>query len=36
MAALVSVVLGLALVGLSLPRGERSCEYYAGWDCFVL
>ena len=23
---------GLALIGLSLPRGERSAEHYGGWD----
>jgi hypothetical protein len=26
------VVVGLALVGLSLPRGTRSTEHYGGWD----
>ena len=34
-ATLTSIVIGLALLGLSLPRGERS-EHYAGWDRFVL
>lgn len=32
----VSIVLGLALVGLSIPRGRRSKEHYAGWDRFVI
>lgn len=35
-AAAVSVVLGIALVALSLPRGPRSKEHYAGWDKFVV
>ena len=35
-AMIVSVVLGLTLALLSLPRGTRSKEHYAGWDRFVL
>ncbi len=35
-AAAVSIVVGLALIGLSLPRGHRSNEHYAGWDRFVI
>ena len=35
-ATAVSVTLGLALIGLSLPRGPRSEEHYAGWDRFVI
>jgi uncharacterized membrane protein len=31
----VSVLLGALLVALSLPRGKRSQEHYAGWDRFV-
>ena len=27
-----AVVIGLALIGLSLPRGTRSDEHYGGWD----
>jgi uncharacterized membrane protein len=27
---------GLALIGLTLPRGRRSEEHYAGWDRFVI
>jgi uncharacterized membrane protein (UPF0136 family) len=27
-----AVVIGLALIGLSLPRGVRSKEHYGGWD----
>ncbi len=34
-AAWASVALGLALVALSLPRGRRSEEHYAGWDRYV-
>jgi nucleoside-diphosphate-sugar epimerase/uncharacterized membrane protein len=34
--AIVSVVVGIALVGLSLPRGERSAEHYASWDKYVI
>jgi nucleoside-diphosphate-sugar epimerase/uncharacterized membrane protein len=30
--AIVDVVVGLALIGLSLPRGKRSGEHYGGWD----
>ncbi len=30
------VVAGLAIVVLSLPRGKRSREHYAGWDNFVV
>ncbi|HKP33283.1 MAG TPA: NAD-dependent epimerase/dehydratase family protein [Sphingomicrobium sp.] len=35
-ATIASVVIGLLLAALSLPRGERSREHYAGWDRFVL
>jgi uncharacterized membrane protein len=34
--SIASVAVGLALIGLSLPRGERSEEHYAGWDRLVL
>ncbi|MDZ4139897.1 MAG: DNA polymerase III subunit epsilon, partial [Erythrobacter sp.] len=34
--AIVSVVVGIALVGLSLPRGKRSPEHYASWDKYVI
>ncbi|MGE6695962.1 vitamin K epoxide reductase family protein [Sphingobium limneticum] len=33
---IVSVVIGLALAGLSLPRGKRSAEHYASWDKYVI
>ncbi len=33
---IVSLAAGVALIGLSLPRGRRSQEHYAGWDRFVL
>ncbi len=36
LATAVSVLLGIVLVGLSLPRGSRSQEHYGGWDRFVL
>lgn len=32
---IASVAIGIALVGLSLPRGRRSEEHYAGWDRLV-
>ncbi len=35
-ATLISVALGIGLIALSLPRGTRSDEHYAGWDRFVL
>lgn len=31
-----SVAVGLLLIGLSMPRGKRSGEHYAGWDRFVV
>jgi nucleoside-diphosphate-sugar epimerase/uncharacterized membrane protein len=34
--AVADVMFGLALVGLSLPRGTRSKEHYGGWDRFVV
>jgi hypothetical protein len=30
------VLVGLALVGLSLPRGKRSTEHYGGWDRLIV
>jgi nucleoside-diphosphate-sugar epimerase/uncharacterized membrane protein len=30
------VVVGLALIGLSLPRGTRSEEHYGGWDRVIV
>ncbi len=35
-ATVVSIVFGVALIGLSLPRGRRSDEHYAGWDRYVI
>ena len=35
-AAIVSIAVGLALIALSLPRGKRSDEHYAGWDRLIL
>ena len=35
-AQIAHVLLGLAVAALSLPRGRRSGEHYAGWDRFVL
>ena len=35
-AVLHGVAAGLALMGLSLPRGRRSQEHYGGWDRFVV
>ena len=34
--AAVTVVVGIALIGLSLPRGKRSAEHYASWDKYVI
>jgi hypothetical protein len=36
MAVLNSVLAGLSLIALSLPRGRRSAEHYGGWDRFVV
>lgn len=30
------VVIGLAIIGLSLPRGKRSEEYYGAWDRLIV
>jgi hypothetical protein len=30
------VVTGIALIALSLPRGQRSHEQYGSWDRFVV
>ena len=35
-ASWASVLLGVALVGLSLPRGKRSNEHYASWDRYIV
>ncbi len=35
-AAAGSVVVGILLIGLSLPRGPRSEEHYGGWDRYVV
>lgn len=32
----VNVVLGLALIAVSLPRGTRSEEHYGGWDRLIV
>lgn len=31
-ATIANVAIGLALIGLGLPRGKRSDEHYGGWD----
>ena len=31
-----NLVIGLALIALSLPRGTRSNEHYGGWDRAIL
>lgn len=36
LAGIVSVALGIALMALSLPRGRRSREHYAGWDKYIV
>lgn len=35
-AALASVVMGAALIALSLPRGRLSGEHYGGWDRWIV
>ncbi len=35
-ALVANVAAGLALAGLSLPRGTRSQEHYGGWDQYIL
>ena len=35
-ATLNDAVAGLAVVGLSLPRGRRSKEHYGSWDQYVV
>ncbi|MFU0505293.1 SPW repeat domain-containing protein [Pseudaminobacter sp. NGMCC 1.201702] len=35
-AAANSVVVGLLVIGLSLPRGTRSEEHYGGWDRYIV
>ena len=30
------VAAGVALIGLSLPRGQRSHEHYGGWDRMIV
>ncbi len=35
-AAVAGAVVGLTLIALSLPRGERSREHYGTWDRFVI
>ena len=32
----VSIVAGLALIALALPRGRRSTEHYGNWDRFIV
>jgi len=36
LAMFFSIALGAALLALSIPRGSRSEEHYAGWDRFVI
>jgi hypothetical protein len=35
-ATVAHLAAGLALAGLSLPRGARSREHYGGWDQYIL
>lgn len=35
-ASIASVVIGIAVIALSLPRGKRSGEHYGSWDRFVV
>ncbi|MEX3315462.1 NAD-dependent epimerase/dehydratase family protein [Sulfitobacter sp. PS-8MA] len=34
--SLIGVLSGLALIGLSLPRGKRSAEHYGSWDRYIV
>ena len=34
--AKIKLRVGIALIGLSLPRGKRSDEHYGGWDRYVV
>ncbi|MDQ3446047.1 MAG: SPW repeat protein, partial [Pseudomonadota bacterium] len=36
LAAWVGVIIGIAVIGLSLPRGPRSDEHYGSWDRYVV
>jgi len=36
LASWLSVLVGLLVMGLSLPRGARSSEHYGSWDRFVV
>jgi len=36
LAAWAGVMVGLAVIALSLPRGPRSEEHYGSWDRFVV
>ncbi|MGP9814497.1 NAD-dependent epimerase/dehydratase family protein [Rhodopseudomonas sp. NSM] len=33
---IVQIAIGLALIGLSLPRGARSDQHYGGWDRAII
>jgi len=35
-ASVLSVIAGILLIGLSLPRGARSGEHYDGWDRYIV
>ncbi|ORE97001.1 NAD-dependent epimerase/dehydratase family protein [Aurantimonas sp. 22II-16-19i] len=35
-ASLMSIVVGVAAIGLSLPRGSRSKEHYGSWDRYIV
>lgn len=35
-AAANSVIVGLVVIGLSLPRGTRSAEHYGSWDRYIV
>ncbi len=35
-ATVAGIVIGLSLIGLSLPRGARSDEHYGGWDRAII
>jgi hypothetical protein len=36
LAAINSILCGMAVIALSLPRGTRSQEHYGTWDRYVV
>ena len=34
--SLIGVLSGVALLGLTLPRGKRNAEHYGSWDRYIV